>query len=240
MAIHKLHLEEFDEIDYQLIAIHSSLEDYRLAYYINQNLPINLKKENCNIQISNKEGETQFTRFVFEDSKDIVWNLVQNKNDVFVPSQNSNQGLFAETNNKFSTKIYLIPEFKNVDYFLKIENGEVNIDVSKITNCIKKIDRVSTVYAVEVEKIKSKTKTVPIILGLQFTFPLLHLLNLMSASVLLIFSDTWILFVVAIVVAWKALIIEKVRRNNHSFLWTQTLNILTCSLILILVLIFKQ
>ena len=92
MAIHKLHLEEFDEIDYQLIAIHSSLEDYRLAYYINQNLPINLKKENCNIQISNKEGETQFTRFVFEDSKDIVWNLVQNKNDVFVPSQNSNQG----------------------------------------------------------------------------------------------------------------------------------------------------
>ena len=160
MAIHKLHLEEFDEIDYQLIAIHSSLEDYRLAYYINQNLPINLKKENCNIQISNKEGETQFTRFVFEDSKDIAWNLVQNKNDVFAPSQNSNQGLFAETNNKFSTKIYLIPEFKNVDYFLKIENGEVNIDVSKITNCIKKIDRVSTVYAVEVEKIKSKNNLI--------------------------------------------------------------------------------
>jgi hypothetical protein len=160
MAIHKLHLEEFDEIDYQLIAIHSSLEDYRLAYYINQNLPINLKKENCNIQISNKEGETQFTRFGFEDSKDIVWNLVQNKNDVFVPSQNSNQGLFAETNNKFSTKIYLIPEFKKVDYFLKIENGEVNIDVSKITNCIKKIDRVSTVYAVEVEKIKSKNNLI--------------------------------------------------------------------------------
>jgi ribosomal protein L28 len=160
MAIHKLHLEEFDEIDYQLIAIHSSLEDYRLAYYINQNLPINLKKENCNIQISNKEGETQFTRFVFEDSKDIVWNLVQNKNDVFVPSQNSNQGLFAETNNKFSTKIYLIPEFKNVDFFFKIENGEVNIDVSKITNCLKKIDRVSTVYAVEVEKIKSKNNLI--------------------------------------------------------------------------------
>lgn len=160
MAIHKLHLEEFDEIDYQLIAIHSSLEDYRLAYYINQNLPINLKKENCNIQISNKEGETQFTRFVFEDSKDIVWNLVQNKNDVFVPSQNSNQGLFAETNNKFSTKIYLIPEFKKVDYFLKIENGEVNIDMSKITNCIKKIERVSTVYAVEVEKIKSKNNLI--------------------------------------------------------------------------------
>jgi hypothetical protein len=160
MAIHKLHLEEFDEIDYQLIAIHSTLEDYRLAYYINQNLPINLKKGSCNIQISNKEGETQFTRFIFEDSKDIAWNLVQNQNDVFVPSQNSNQGLFAESNNKFSTKIYLIPEFKKVDYFLKIENGEVKIDVTKITNSIKKIDRVSTVYTVEVEKIKSKNNLI--------------------------------------------------------------------------------
>ena len=160
MAVHKLHLEEFDEIDYQLIAIHTSLEDYRLAYYINQNLPITLKKNNCNIQISNKEGETQFTRFVFEDSKDIAWNLIQNKNDVFVPSQNSNQGLFAETNNNFSTKIYLIPEFKKVDFFLKIENGEVTIDMSKIANCIKKIDRVSTVYAIEVEKIKSKNNLI--------------------------------------------------------------------------------
>ena len=160
MAVHKLHLEEFDEIDYQLIAIHTSLEDYRLAYYINQNLPITLKKNNCNIQISNKEGETQFTRFIFEDSKDIAWNLVQNKNDAFVPSQNTNQGLFAESNNKFSTKIYLIPEFKKVDYFLKIENGEVNIDATKITNCLKKIHRVSTVYSVEVEKIKSKNNLI--------------------------------------------------------------------------------
>ena len=160
MAVYKLHLEEFDEIDYQLIAIHTSLEDYRLAYYINQNLPITLKKNNCNIQISNKEGETQFTRFVFEDSKDIAWNLIQNKNDVFVPSQNSNQGLFAESNNNFSTKIYLIPEFKKVDFFLKIENGEVTIDMSKIANCIKKIDRVSTVYAIEVEKIKSKNNLI--------------------------------------------------------------------------------
>jgi hypothetical protein len=161
MAVHKLHLDEFDEIDYQLIAIHSPLEDYRLAYYINQNLPINLKKSNCNIQISSKEGETQFTRFIFEDEKkDISWNLIQNQNDVFVSSQAGNLGLFADSSNKFSTKIYLIPEFKKVDYFLKIENAEAAIDVSKITNCIKKIDRVSTVYTVEVEKIKSKNNLI--------------------------------------------------------------------------------
>ena len=161
MAVHKLHWDEFDEIDYQLIAIHSPLEDYRLAYYINQNLPINLKKSDCSIQISNKEGETQFTRFIFEDEKTaIAWNLIQNQNEIFVSSQTGNQGLFAESNNKFSTKIYLIPEFKKVDYFLKIENAEASVDVANIANCIKKIDRVSTVYPVEVEKIKSKNNLI--------------------------------------------------------------------------------
>ena len=159
MYVHKLHIGEFDEIDYQLIAIHSPLEDYRLAYYINQNLPINLKKSNCNIHISNKDGETQFTRFIFEDDKDIAWNLVQNQNDAILSSEN-NQGLFANSSNAFSPKIYLIPEFKKVDYFLKIENDEVDIDVSKIINNLKKIERISTVYAVEVEKIKSKNNLI--------------------------------------------------------------------------------
>ncbi len=161
MAVHKLHIDEFDDIDYQLIAIHSPLEDYRLAYYINQHLPINLKKSDCDIHISNKEGETQFTRFIFEDEKSaVLWNLIQNQNDVFVSSASGNQGLFANEANSFSTKIYLIPEFKKVDYFLKIENGDASVVISKIANCIKKIDRVSTVYAVEVEKIKSKNNLI--------------------------------------------------------------------------------
>ncbi|UPT72141.1 MAG: IPExxxVDY family protein [Flavobacterium sp. JAD_PAG50586_2] len=161
MAVHKLHYEEFDEIDYHLIAIHTSLEDYRLAYYINQNLPINLRKNDCNIQISNKDGEAQFTRFIYEDEKaGITWDLIQNKNDMLLSSQQVNQGLFAETNNKFSTKIYFIPEFKKVDYFLKIENDSETVDVSEIANQIKKIERISTVYAVEVENMKSKNNLI--------------------------------------------------------------------------------
>ena len=161
MTVHKLHLEEYNEIDYQLIAIHTSLEDYRLAYYINQNLPILLKKSNCTIQINNKDGESQFSRFIFEDEKaSIYWNLIQNKNDILISSQTVNEGLFTESNNKFSTKIYFIPEFKKVDYFLKIENTESLIDVSEITTKINKIDRISAAYAVDVENIKSKNNLI--------------------------------------------------------------------------------
>lgn len=160
MYVHKLHIAEFDKIDYQLIAIHSPLEDYRLAYYINKNLPINLKKCQHNIQISSKEGETQFTRFIFEDHQDIAWSLVQNQNDAIVVAGQSNPGLFANSSNDFSAKIYLIPEFKKVDYFLKIENDEAPLDMPKIVNSLKKIDKISTVYAVDVEKIKSKNNLI--------------------------------------------------------------------------------
>lgn len=161
MAVHKLHIDEFDEVDYQLIAIHTSLEDYRLAYFINQNLPIILRKSDCNIQISNKNGETQFTRFIFEDEKaGISWDLIQNKNDMLLAPQGINQGLFADSNSSFSTKGYLIPEFKKVDYFLKIDNCGGSIDAGKIATKINKIERISTVYTVDVESIKSKNNLI--------------------------------------------------------------------------------
>ena len=83
MAIHKLDLGEFDEIDYYLIALHTSLEDYRLAFFINQRLPINLSKSKNEIQIHIKEGETQFSRFHYYDTeKTLSWDLIQNKNEV--------------------------------------------------------------------------------------------------------------------------------------------------------------
>ena len=69
MAIHKLDFYDFDEIDYSLIAIHTSLEDYRLAYYINQKLHVNLNKSLTEIQITVKEGEGHFSRFHYYEKK---------------------------------------------------------------------------------------------------------------------------------------------------------------------------
>jgi len=40
----KLSIEEFEEDDFFIIAIHTPLEDYRLAYFLNLNLEIFLSK----------------------------------------------------------------------------------------------------------------------------------------------------------------------------------------------------
>jgi hypothetical protein len=161
MAIHKLDLGEFDEIDYDLIAIHTSLEDYRLAYFINQTLPINLSKSKNEIQIHIKEGETKFSRFYYYDiEKTISWNLLQNKNEVFQQKNDTNQSLFSNVTLEVSTKVYLLPEFKKVDYFLKIENAEDSLNIPKIQILLNKIDSISTVYKVDTDQIKSKNNLI--------------------------------------------------------------------------------
>lgn len=159
MAIHKLEFDEFDEIDYHLIAIHTALEDYRLAYFINQKLSINLSKNENEIQINIKAGEAKFARFFYYDTeKTISWNLIQNKNEVIEQKNDNGQHLFSNVNVEVSTKVYLLPEFKKVDYFLKIEN--TTMDLSEIQVLLNTINNISTVYTVDTSNIKAKNNLI--------------------------------------------------------------------------------
>ena len=161
MAIHKLDLGEFDEIDYNLIAIHTALEDYRLAFFINQKLPIILGKSKDEVQINIKEGETKFSRFYYYDSENAVsWNLIQNKNEVYQVTKDKVQNLFSNITVEISTKVYLLPEFKKADYFLKIENSQDTTNVSKIKEILNTIESISTAYIVDTNQIKSKNNLI--------------------------------------------------------------------------------
>ncbi len=160
MALHKLDLDEFNEVDYYLIAIHTSLEDYRLAYFINQHLPINLSKSKAEILIRIKLGETQFSRFHFDDEDNLIsWNLIQNKNEVIGKKEITNQDLFSNNSQEVATKVFLLPELKKVDYFLKIES-DTNLQITDIIKKLKTIKSLTTVYVVETETIKSKNNLI--------------------------------------------------------------------------------
>ena len=161
MAVHKVYIEEFEEDDYYIIAIHTSLEDYRLAYFINREIAIRLSKNDSDIQSQVKEGETSFARFTFEDEKnDIKWNLVQNKNEIEGKENTITQDLFSNSENSFSSSAYLLPEYKKVDFFLKIENAEKDINITEIVSKISTIDSIKMVYNVDKDKIKSKNNLI--------------------------------------------------------------------------------
>ena len=161
MGIHKLSLDEFDEIDYELIAIHTSLEDFRLAYFINQQLPIILSRSNDEIGVTTKEGEAMFAKFGFEDvSKDINWTLIQNKNEIIVRKKSDDPNLFLDENVEINNKVYLLPELKKVDFLLKIENNFSTYNLEEIIQKLNNIDWISTVYEVDPDSIKSKNNLI--------------------------------------------------------------------------------
>lgn len=154
MAIHKLYIDEFDEIDYQLIAIHTSLEDYRLAFFINQKFPVVLHKNIDDIQITAKAGNAALSRFTFDDSRSCSsWDLLQNKSEIQTLSTTSTGDLFAGTNTKVATKAWLLPEFKKVDYFLKLQNSEISAET--VTESLQEMEHITLSYPVDTSRIKS-------------------------------------------------------------------------------------
>ena len=161
MAVHKINIEDFEENDYYVIAIHTSLEDNRLAYYLNRELGISLSKNKFDIGTQIKKVKTSFTRFTFDDEQKLVlWDLVENKKVVETNEIDSNIDLFSNTKSSFSTTTYLLPEYKKVDFFIKIENAESEIDLDKVISKISKIEAIKLVYSLAKENIKSKNNLI--------------------------------------------------------------------------------
>ena len=161
MATLKLLIDEIEENNYTLIAMHSVLEDYRLAFFLNKELPIILTKSPEKFSITNKKGNAVFQKFVYIDVYNgFTWTLIQNKIEITNTEKSTANSLFFNEEIETETKIFLLPEFKKVDYFLKIDHPENNFDVQETLEKINKIYNLSTVYVVENEHIKSKNNLI--------------------------------------------------------------------------------
>lgn len=161
MAIKKHTLDDLYDDDYELVAIHTPLEDYRLAYFLNQRLPILLSRHKKPIELTTGDSQVFFSKFIFDDQdQDVMWTLIQNKNEIVSTQPSGAHDLFLDSGFEIETSVFLIPEFKKVDYFLKIENNQDTFDLEEIVKKINTIDRITTVYEVDPDKIKSKNNLI--------------------------------------------------------------------------------
>lgn len=152
MAVHKIQINDFISIDYELIAIHTTLEDYRLAYFLNQLLTLQLQKNPINLEIKSKDGKSSFSHFSYEDEKqDIVWNVIENKTSI-IASNNKKSGFFESVD----MTAFVLPEFKKADFILKIENIEPDFNLDEIIAVVSGIKQISLVYPIDQDKLKSK------------------------------------------------------------------------------------
>lgn len=149
MAVYKLQLDDFNTIEYELIGIHTSLEICKLAFLMNQKLNVQFRFFD-QIEKNEKNSKGNFDRYLFEDSsQELSWNLVENKCVVHV--SNINESLFKE----IDTTMYLVPEYKNVDFILKIDNEDEMQNIETILQTITEIYAVSMSYKIKKEKIKT-------------------------------------------------------------------------------------
>jgi hypothetical protein len=151
MQIHSLGFDDLYEEEYSLIGIHTTLEDFKLAYLLNKNISTIFHKLKNDLTIENQQIKASFSMFKYENPKyDFEWHLIANS----TKTENittSNQLLLTT-----ETKTFLIPEKKKIDYFIKI-SGEVEISfITKTIKKIKSIEQVMTSYSIDKDTLKSK------------------------------------------------------------------------------------
>lgn len=159
MLSHKLVLEEVEE-DYHLLAIHTSLEEFKMAFLLNKHLQISFKRARVDLDFNHGEVQALYPLYHFKDPAHYrAYYLIRNKYKGPVKRIVSSGSLFFEE--ELSPQItYLIPEYKDVDFFLKIDE---DLDLKKqqeILSLIASIANVVTTYIVDPNRLKSKNNLI--------------------------------------------------------------------------------
>tara|TARA_Y100000739_G_scaffold101190_1_gene86687 strand:+ start:2730 stop:3188 length:459 start_codon:yes stop_codon:yes gene_type:complete len=137
-------LEDSFSEEFSLLAIHTDLEDFRLAYFLNKTLGLNLSRKEFDLNFIDSKGNFSVFEYIDEDSY-LKWNLISNiYNHNFTTNINSND-LF-ELSNELVKKFNLLSEYKNVNFLLKLENNENQVDLEDIIKEIKNIPQIITLY----------------------------------------------------------------------------------------------
>lgn len=148
MTTHRISDELYDD-NYLLIAIHSDLEDHALAYAINFECGLHLKRMDKDLHL---DDDRSFASFDWEDEiNDSYWCLISNSCEV--EEAMASGGLFASDLSK--RRDHLVKEHREVDYFLKLESGDPST-MAMALGSIKALDKVRTAYSLEPQSLKSK------------------------------------------------------------------------------------
>jgi hypothetical protein len=154
MALHKLLVDDFYDDTYKLIAIHCGMEDYRLAYLLNKNLDLKLKRKEEDVDL--KYLESSYSIFEWKNNTEYVtWNLISNVCKKEETSLYSTGTLF-ENSSKVLKTFHLISEFKTVDFFIKISEEIQNINEKVILSKLHRVPQIITSYSVDPIKLRSK------------------------------------------------------------------------------------
>ena len=140
---HKLNLNQFPQ-NFHLIAIHSDLDEFRLAYFLNEKLNISLIRRNNDIYLA--ENNAYYPSYEFlDETKYLKWIFFSNKSLVFELPNSDETSLFS-SKSLVKNEISLLSNQKQVDYFLIVENIANKLYLEKVLKKISEISGVITSF----------------------------------------------------------------------------------------------
>lgn len=161
MVNHKLILDDDFQDEFSLIAIHCSEEPYKMAYMLNKQVSLRLSRKDLDVDFSSQGLDVSFPIFEYEDELNyFIYNLVANKNKSLMAKVHSSGGLFSEISSEKTITTFLLKEFKNVDYFLKIHSDYEKVPTRNLISMINEIEQVISAYLIDSDKIKSKNNLI--------------------------------------------------------------------------------
>ena len=137
-----------DEIveEYFLIAVHTSLPDYSMAFILNKNLRANFTRDEKIILYKN----ATFEIFQWENLiKGINCSLISNKKFIDFRSDIKTNSLFNLSETK---KVSLLDSLPNVDYLIKTKHG---LDINHTIKTLNKLPQLVLSYIVDNTIVKS-------------------------------------------------------------------------------------
>lgn len=130
--------------DFNLIAIRSDVEDYRIVYFLNKKLNINLSRKTNDIVFYKDENKYSIYDYT-DESRYLKWIFFSNKSFSQKFIKDDKLTLFSNENFK-NNEIRFIKELNSIDYFLTIENVENIKYIEKILTKISEISIVITCF----------------------------------------------------------------------------------------------
>ncbi|WP_424492666.1 IPExxxVDY family protein [Salinimicrobium sp. GXAS 041] len=157
MLAHKLVLDAVVDQPFKLIAIHCSLEEYKLAFLLNKHLDLRLSRARNDIDLYIKSVRALFSLYEYKDQQKYCdYFLVSNKYKGLSKKTTEGFGSLFGEEEMASETTHLLPEYAKVDFFLKLEEESGLVSEVLLLDKIKQIPQIATAYCVATENIKSK------------------------------------------------------------------------------------
>ena len=124
--------------DFELLGIVSPIREYRMAWLVNQELELNLVKvDDLELEFLNSE-KLEIAQYFLSLPHGFI-QLLKNK------ALNSVQQL-----------AYSVPELKNLDYFLLVQDETEQLDLSNFMEKLSRNPLVQSIVRIDISKLKSK------------------------------------------------------------------------------------